>query len=113
MIIGTDKVRTSLTVHKRYWLKEHYGRFVDQLIEEMSELTKELLKDRRSGNARPAALAGEIADVLLCLDYLLEAEGISREQISTLVDERAEGVTRKLLDWLKHTKRQANGEAQA
>lgn len=111
MLIGTDKVRTSLTVHKRYWLEKHYGRFIDQLIEEMSELTKAVLKDRRSGKTSPAALANEIADVLLCIDYLLDAEGISRQEITSLVDEKAQNVTRKLLDWLKQSERQSDDPA--
>lgn len=46
---------------------------IDMLIEEMAELTKELLKARRAGvgiNHKPTA--EEFADVKICMDQLAE-----------------------------------------
>ena len=50
---------------------EHYGNRpqVDMIIEEMSELTKELLKNRR-GEENRSMIADEMADVYIMLEQL-------------------------------------------
>ena len=52
---------------------EHYGvnPQIDIVIEEMSELTKALLKHRRYGTADTYnAIREELADVEICLEYI-------------------------------------------
>lgn len=71
--------------HKSYWKDKHYDRFVDQLIEEMSELTKILLKERR-GRKVQEEIKGEVGDVLLCLKYLFENKGYKLEDFKEQVN---------------------------
>lgn len=65
----------------------HY-RKVDQvivMIEEMSELTKELVKAMR-GKANRAQIADEIADVQIMLDQMKLIFDIPQETMETFID---------------------------
>ena len=61
---------------------EHYGNGpqVDMAIEEMSELTKELLKDRR-GKENRSDIAMEMADVYIMLEQLKFIFGIDETEL--------------------------------
>lgn len=74
--------------HQDYWKLDHSDRVVDQLLQEMAELQKELLKDRL-GRGDRAQIAKEMADVLLCLEFLGRDEDISRRLLRQMLNERA------------------------
>ncbi|MDU2203438.1 MAG: hypothetical protein E7E43_02265 [Thomasclavelia ramosa] len=61
---------------------EHYGNNpqVDMAIEEMSELTKELLKNRR-GKENRSDIAMEMADVYIMLEQLKFIFGIDETEL--------------------------------
>jgi hypothetical protein len=61
---------------------EHYGNGpqVDMAIEEMSELTKELLKDRR-GKENRSDIAMEMTDVYIMLEQLKFIFGIDETEL--------------------------------
>lgn len=61
---------------------EHYGNGpqVDMAIEEMSELTKELLKDRR-GKENRSDIVMEMADVYIMLEQLKFIFGIDETEL--------------------------------
>lgn len=83
--LETKKFLDAFKFHKEYWKDKHYDRFVDQLIEEMSELTKILLKERRGRNVQEE-IKGETGDVLLCLKYLFVNKGYNLEDFKEQVD---------------------------
>jgi NTP pyrophosphatase (non-canonical NTP hydrolase) len=84
MIIDTHGARMGYMKHKDYWGEQHKARVVDQLIEEMAELTKELMKARRGGDNKSEILR-ELCDVLLCLEYLGQDEGFTNEIVRPIV----------------------------
>ena len=67
---------------KQHDALEHYGNGpqVDMAIEEMSELTKELLKDRR-GKENRSDIAMEMADVYIMLEQLKFIFGIDETEL--------------------------------
>lgn len=82
-------------VHKSYYLDRHYSRLVDQWIEESSELTKALLKERR-GRQVEEAIYEEIYDVLLCLEYLIREKNLSNKKIDEGIMAKSERIVKAL-----------------
>jgi hypothetical protein len=89
MIFETDQVEDALWTHKLLWGDQHLNRVVDQLVEEMAELTKELLKYRRHGTRSSvieARIRGEMADVFQCMEFLGREVAMSREDVTERVN---------------------------
>lgn len=64
-------------------IANHYGKEkqVLQTIEEMSELTKELLKNINRNEENKTDVILEIADVIIMIMQLIELYGIDREKL--------------------------------
>lgn len=60
---------------------------INMVIEEMSELTKELLKDKRGKNNRNE-IVEELADVLFTLNYVKIAFDIKQEEIDEILKKK-------------------------
>ena len=60
---------------------------INMVIEEMSELTKELLKDKRGKNNRNE-IVEELADVLFTLNYVKIAFDIKQEEIDEVLKKK-------------------------
>lgn len=85
MIYDSEEIEAGVHAHRRFHGEGHEARLSDQLIEEMAELTKELLKKRR-GKGSDFRITEEMADVLVCLEYLGRALGIEAVDMARLVD---------------------------
>jgi NTP pyrophosphatase (non-canonical NTP hydrolase) len=77
---------------------------IDVAIEEMSELTKELIKYKRSkihfrekqASSREHVIE-EIADVVFMLDYLVEIFGIDLDELQKTITEKAQRTKERYL----------------
>lgn len=98
MIVNNNThVEQGYFTHQHYWKLDHAERVVDQLLQEMAELQKELLKDRL-GRGDKQLIIKEMADVLLCLEFLGRDEGVSAETLRSMMAERAVLVHLRLTD---------------
>jgi NTP pyrophosphatase (non-canonical NTP hydrolase) len=94
-----EKLDECYRAHKQFWGPRHHARVVDQLIEEMAELTKELMKQRRGGEI--PRIREELADVLIGLLFLGEDEDYgASEWFNDRLVEIAENLTRQLKHWM-------------
>lgn len=92
---------TGLADFSNYWGEEVYDTSVDRVIEEMSELTKILLKDRRGQVERHGKLVSdlikeEMADVMLCLEFISRMRNIPLAEIVALVALKSRRISKKL-----------------
>ena len=76
---------------------EHYGNNpqVDMAIEEMSELTKELLKNRR-GKENRSDIAMEMADVYIMLEQLKFIFGIDETELKVNAEFKLQRLNKRL-----------------
>jgi NTP pyrophosphatase (non-canonical NTP hydrolase) len=81
--------------HRDFWGRKHLDRCIRQLIEEQAELTIELLKFQREENGEMMAdpdrvkrILGELADVLVCLEFIGRVFRFDRQAIGDAVDSR-------------------------
>jgi NTP pyrophosphatase (non-canonical NTP hydrolase) len=84
-----------------YWEDQVYATSVDRLIEEMSELCKILLKERRGQMERGGKLVSELikdemADVMLCMEYIGRHRGIDTDDIVDRIAFKSQRIVRKL-----------------
>lgn len=93
----TQDLDNAIRYHRDYYKDDReYSRAVDQLIEEMSELTKVLLKERRGRNVGEH-IKEEIADVEICLELLYTLRELNYEKhIVPLVNDKAKRMIKKL-----------------
>lgn len=77
---------------------------IDVCIEEMSELTKELIKykrtkiyDRERHEEKRAAVVEEMSDVLFMMEYLKVIFHISEEDLENVIIEKAERTKERYL----------------
>lgn len=92
----TIDLLNAIEYHCFYYKDRQYPRAVDQLIEEMSELTKILLKERRKRDVQEH-IKEEIADVEICLELLYDLKGLDYEKdIVPLVNTKAKRMIKKL-----------------
>lgn len=78
---------------------------IDVAVEEMAELTKELLKYKRSKALQQDKLTAsrehvveEMADVLFMFEYLYRIFNVNKEEIDKLVIEKAKRTKRRYID---------------
>ncbi len=64
-------------------------------IEEMSELTKELSKQKRGKGDREHIIE-EIADVYICLEMLEQMNGITREELYEWIDKKVDRIDKRI-----------------
>lgn len=78
-----------LKISKQEELYAKYGKDlqINIVIEEMAELTKELLKDKRGKDNRPQ-IVEELADVLFTLEYVKIAFNIKQEEIDKVLKDK-------------------------
>lgn len=95
MIVETNVVNQAHAAHRDVWKEKSHDRTVDQLIEEMAELTKALLKKRRNLGTSVEVRA-ELADVCLALEFLGKDLGIDRQDLLTHVSSIAGSLEIKL-----------------
>ena len=76
---------------------EHYGTDVQLTvaIEELSELIKEICKNRR-GNSNISELIEEIADCYIILEELLYIYDINTKAMMTMIDYKKERLRRRM-----------------
>lgn len=76
---------------------EHYGNGpqVDMAIEEMSELTKELLKDRR-GKENRSDIAMEMTDVYIMLEQLKFIFGIDETELKVNAESKIQRLKNRI-----------------
>lgn len=92
----TQILSNAIQYHNFYYKERKYSRAVDQLIEEMSELTKVLLKERRGRDVQEH-IKEEIADVEICLELLYDLKSLEYEKdIVPLVNAKANRMIKKL-----------------
>ena len=93
----TQDLLNAIEFHRNYYKEtREYPRAVDQLIEEMSELTKVLLKERRGRDVQDH-IKEEIADVEICLELLYDLKSLEYEKdIVPLVNAKANRMIKKL-----------------
>jgi len=68
-------------------------------IEEMSELTKALLKNINRGKDNRDDIASELADTLITLEQVRMIYGITEDEIHALLAIKTEKVRRRLEKW--------------
>ena len=76
---------------------EHYGTDVQLTvaIEELSELIKEICKNRR-GNSNISELTEEVADCYIILEELLYIYDINTKALMTMIDYKKERLRRRM-----------------
>jgi NTP pyrophosphatase (non-canonical NTP hydrolase) len=87
-----EKMDECYALHKQFWGHRHHARVVDQLIEEMAELTKELMKQRRGFSGR---ILDELSDVLICLLFVGQDEAGDHD-VGEEIEERMMETVRRL-----------------
>ena len=97
ILTSNPKLDEAIIKHMNINKDDSYNRFVDQTIEEMAELTKILIKERRGRDVQKDILQ-EMADVVICIECLLRGKGINLEEFDGYI-------TNKLVKWMKNQKR--------
>jgi NTP pyrophosphatase (non-canonical NTP hydrolase) len=93
VLTSNAKLDLAIKQHKAHFAERSYDRFVDQAIEEMAELTKILIKERR-GRKVEEDIKQEIADVIITIECIIREKNIT-------LSESEKGITTKLDKWLK------------
>lgn len=106
MIYENDEIDIAVNEHSEFWGEANVRRLIEQCIEEMAELTVELARFRRTewdprhghGDQERIALRieAEMADVLICFEFLGRALYIRRETMDGHVADRADSLRGKL-----------------
>lgn len=97
MLIHATIIDDAVESHRLVHAQQHFDRLTDQAIEEMSELTKELLKLRRKKSAATADnIVSEMADVLICLEFIGRALAVAESGMISLVASRANRLSGEL-----------------
>jgi hypothetical protein len=86
------KLDSAIKKHKAFFMERSYDRFVDQAIEEMAELTKVFIKERRKRSVEEH-IKQEIADVIIAIECIIREKNIS-------IIELDGHITAKLNKWL-------------
>ena len=91
MEFNTNQINTMLDA------LNHYGNRpqVDMAIEEMSELTKELLKNRR-GEENRSMIADEMADVYIMLEQLKFIFGVDETELKVNAEFKLQRLNERL-----------------
>lgn len=77
----------------------HYGSDaqIDICIEEMSELTKALIKNRRYHTVQTQKdIVEELTDVLICTEYIKQIFGISQNDIDEVRQYKIDRINRRI-----------------
>lgn len=95
--MGTDMTETQIKILSN--AVQTYGKAhqVDIAIEEMSELTKALLKDRRNIGAIDDVLE-ELADVYIMICQLMMIFNIDTEMLENQIDYKIRRLQRRILE---------------
>jgi len=106
MIYDSLALDQSVKAHREYHRAGHFDRVIDQCVEEMAELTKELMKNRRVrekhyDDSADAILSremieGEIMDVLICIEFISRHLNIERLDMCDGLDAVARQLRRNI-----------------
>ena len=88
VIVEGFALELALERHRSFWAPHHLDRGVDQVIEEMAELTQALLHSRR-GELNREEVVDEIADVCLCLELVAREFTMGRNELLERVASKA------------------------
>lgn len=91
MIISGQVMRDANAAHRRFHEQGHHRRLLEQGAEECAELITEMMKVLRydESNVAPERVLDEMADALLCFDFLLRFYRVSPAHMEERVRERA------------------------
>ena len=88
LICDSKILLESMAVSKKYWQGRHYARAVDQYTEEAAELNKAFMKERRKRDM-DENIRDEIADVMLCLEFIIREKGFTKRDINKRINIKA------------------------
>jgi hypothetical protein len=86
-------IADAYALHMKHYDAAHYERVMDQLVEEMAELTTALMHERRGRRDR---IDGELYQVLICAEFLMRARGSRPEFIEGGVAQEARNLMVKI-----------------
>ena len=82
------KVRQATVAHKKFFGDRHEEMAIRQTVEEMSELTTKLMhRLRKRAHSDPLE---EMADVMICLEFLKDALGDKADGLGEMLVKKAE-----------------------
>lgn len=94
VLLTNTTLNVALTKHQYIHEEKSYPRSVDQTIEEMAELTKVLIKERRGRDVKDD-IEEEIADVIIMIECLIRERNITLSRLNKVIN-------KKLTKWLKN-----------
>ena len=94
ILLTNTTLNVALTKHQYKHEEKSYLRSVDQTIEEMAELTKVLIKERRGRDVKDD-IEEEIADVIIMIECLIRERNITLSRLNKVIN-------KKLTKWLKN-----------
>ena len=94
VLLTNTTLNVALTKHQYKHEEKSYLRSVDQTIEEMAELTKVLIKERRGRDVKDD-IEEEIADVIIMIECLIRERNITLSRLNKVIN-------KKLTTWLKN-----------
>ena len=94
VLLTNTTLNVALTKHQYKHEEKSYLRSVDQTIEEMAELTKVLIKERRGRDVKDD-IEEEIADVIIMIECLIRERNITLSRLNKVIN-------KKLTKWLKN-----------
>ena len=94
VLLTNTTLNVALTKHQYKHEEKSYPRSVDQTIEEMAELTKVLIKERRGRDGKDD-IEEEIADVIIMIECLIRERNITLSRLNKVIN-------KKLTKWLKN-----------
>jgi uncharacterized protein YabN with tetrapyrrole methylase and pyrophosphatase domain len=108
MDLNIPEVETFYDVHKRYYDKDQYNRLLDQIMEEMSELQKVLLKHRRSNHPLElnVDIKEEMSDVIISLEFIRRLFRIGNDELDITIRDKS----KKIIQILVNRMEDKNGE---
>ena len=95
IIVETEGMSSAMKTHRDIFGEYHPGRAAEQLVEEASELIVEIQHMKRG---RRNDILGEIADVIVCIDFLCDGLGITKERLWEIATAKADRLKERLLD---------------
>lgn len=87
-------------IHQQYHKDKHYEHIAHIVIEEASEVIKELIKEYRGRDVQNN-IKEEIADLLFCIEYLVRVKGYNLTELQELMNKK----TIKMIENIKKGKK--------
>ena len=88
ILYSHPELDNAIEAHIKFHDDETYYKLVNYLVEEMCELTKELMKESRNRKVQEE-ISNEFADVLILMEFLARYKGYTKEDIMERVKTKA------------------------